>query len=293
MLLRIEDIDSPRVKSWAIQQAIDDLRWLGLDWDEGPEADGDHAPYIQTHRKHLYEEALLQLMAPGDLLFPCVCTRRDIEEAASAPHERIDGVVYPGTCAGWSDGDPLPEAFSWRLRCRDLQQSYDDQIAGPQKMNAAKMLGDFPVTRKREPTATTPKVLAGHASYQLAAAVDDIAMGVTEVFRGDDLIPSTFRQLEIYHALEATPPAYAHAPLVLGENGMRLAKRHGDTRLSYFREQGTRPETIVGWAAWSAGLIDTWEDVSASELVEVYDVAKIEKQRPTVTSEIVNRMLAE
>ncbi|MEZ6090850.1 MAG: tRNA glutamyl-Q(34) synthetase GluQRS [Pirellulaceae bacterium] len=265
IIFRIEDIDSPRVKPWAVRQAMDDLAWLGLNWDEGPDVGGPSGPYIQTQRCALYTNAISRLRALNQV-YPCVCTRRDIEDAASAPHESIDGPVYPGTCSMWNEGDPLPEigSFCWRFRVRDSHQSFTDDVSGAQSMNPARSLGDFPVTRK-----------SGEAAYQLAVVVDDIAMGVTDVLRGNDLLPSTFRQLELYRAMKHPPPRFAHVPLVRGADGRRLAKRHGDTRLSYFREQGCKPESIVGWSAWSAGIIDRWELLSPSELLSVFDLQKV------------------
>ncbi len=243
LILRIEDIDSPRVKPWATQQAIDDLKWLGIDWDFGPDVGGPHAPYIQTERVGLYQNSLTRLIESG-YVYPCTCTRRDIETAASAPHVGDEGPVYPGTCAGWSLGDPLPEAgtFCWRFRSRHAPLEFVDRFAGEQSCVPHTDLGDFPITRK-----------TGEAAYQLAVVVDDTAMGVTEVVRGDDLLPSAFRQLELYAALGWTPPSFTHVPLVVGTDGRRLAKRHGDTRLSHFRDAGVEPIHIAKWAAISAG----------------------------------------
>ncbi|WP_417738122.1 tRNA glutamyl-Q(34) synthetase GluQRS [Rosistilla oblonga] len=265
VVLRIEDIDSPRVKPWAVQQAIDDLAWLGLDWDEGPDIGGPHQPYIQTQRIDRYS-AILDRLRDQELLYPCACTRKDIEEAASAPHEAHDGPVYPDTCAGWRVGDPLPESghFCWRFRSRRQRVSFVDRVSGPQSKIPHAELGDFPVTRK-----------TGEAAYQLAVVADDIAMGITEVCRGDDLLSSTFRQIDLFDALGHPLPQFVHVPLVVGSDGRRLAKRHGDTRLSYFRERGARPESIVGWALWSAGLIESWQPIQPQEFVESFDLDAI------------------
>jgi len=230
VVLRIEDIDSPRVKPWAIEQAMVDLRWLGLDWDEGPDVGGPHAPYLQTQRVETYDQALRRLIE-SDLAYPCTCTRKDIESAASAPHESIagsisdtifqDGPIYNGRCAGWKRGDPLPAegTFCWRFRTPDRSLKVVDQFYGELDLNPHQSLGDFPLTRKN-----------GQAAYQLAVVVDDDAMEVTEVVRGDDLIPSIFRQLPVIDALGFIRPNYFHVPLVVGPDGRRLAKRHGDTR---------------------------------------------------------------
>lgn len=258
VILRIEDIDSPRVKSWATEQAIQDLQWLGLDWDEGPDVGGPHAPYVQTQRNQLYEQAL-QRLRERELIYPCSCSRTDIAEAASAPHVGTEGPAYPGTCANWGPADPIPEsaAICWRYRTDNEDWTVEDAVAGRATLNPARVLGDFPVTRK-----------GGTAAYQLAVVVDDAAMGVTEVVRGNDLLNSAFRQLQLYRSLELIPPKFCHVPLVIGKDGRRLAKRHGDTRLSWYRQQSVKPQEIVGWAAYTANFIERDEPLSAAELLQ-------------------------
>lgn len=269
LILRIEDVDSPRVKPWASQQAIDDLRWLGIDWDEGPDVGGPNAPYIQTERVDHYRDALKRLI-DANRVFPCTCTRKDIQEAGSAPHFEHEGPVYPGTCAKWKVGDSLPEngTYCWRFRAGSEPISFDDLILGPRSCVPAEALGAFPITQKN-----------GEPSYQLAVVVDDAAMGITEVVRGNDLVASTFRQMELYDALELKLPVFAHVPLVLGPDGRRLAKRHGDTRLSHYREQGLKPAQIVTWAARSAGLIEANVSVaSAKEMIERFEWEMLVKE---------------
>lgn len=245
MVLRIEDLDSPRVKSWATVQAIEDLRWLGIEWDEGPDVGGPSGPYVQSERLASYDAALRRLIE-ADRVYPCTCTRGDIAAAAGAPHAGELGPLYPGTCAPWRRGDPMPAAgsYCWRFRSTRHTIDFDDRVAGIQTCVPAERLGDFPVTRK-----------TGTPAYQLAVVVDDAAMGVTEVVRGDDLLASTFWQLELYQALGLRPPRFAHVPLVTGPDGRRLAKRHGDTRLSHWRELGVDPAAVVRWAAVTAGLL--------------------------------------
>ncbi|MEM1226922.1 MAG: glutamate--tRNA ligase family protein [Planctomycetota bacterium] len=246
--LRIEDIDSPRVKPWAAQQAIDDLRWLGIRWS------GEIT--VQTDRTRRYNE-ILSFLRRRNRIYPCVCSRRDIEAAASAPHEtglHHEGPVYPGTCAAWRDGDRVPEGrpLCWRFRVAPGNWSFVDTICGPQSIDVQSKLGDFPVTRKGNPSRSDDQ-LYPPAAYQLAVVVDDIDHEITDVVRGDDLLASTLRQLQLFDAIGAAPPRFAHVPLVCGSDGRRLAKRHGDTRLSQYREQGVPPEKVVRWAASVSG----------------------------------------
>lgn len=243
VILRMEDIDSPRIKAGAAQQAIDDLHWLGLDWDEGPDIGGQHAPYVQTERLALYLQHLEMLKA-AERIYPCTCTRSDVAEAASAPHVGQEGPIYPGTCATRTVADAarLDRPYCWRFRASDTDRVIDDRFMGTRTMNVAQELGDFVVAK-----------VDGAPSYQLAVVVDDHAMGITEVLRGDDLLPSAFRQAELYAFFGWTLPTFAHVPLVIGEDGRRLAKRHGDTRLAQFREAGVSSQRLLGWLAWSCG----------------------------------------
>ncbi|QDS92149.1 Glutamate--tRNA ligase 1 [Roseimaritima multifibrata] len=284
VILRIEDIDSPRVKPWATEQAMDDLRWLGLDWDEGPDIGGPHGPYIQTTKANRYQVVLQELVAAGKA-YPCVCSRQDIATAASAPHPNTDtatqhdheGPVYPGTCAAWQIGDPLPPqgSYCWRYRATDRIREFVDLVHGRQQLNVAKELGDFPLTRK-----------TGEAAYQLAVVIDDIEMTINQVVRGDDLIASTFRQLDLFEALHAPPPQFAHVPLVLGPDGRRLAKRHGDTRLSQYREAGIDPRQIIGWAAASSGLIEKPVCSRPDELIDSFCFERLDRQATHINDAI-------
>jgi len=261
LAFRIDDLDSPRVKRWAIDQAVEDIRWLGITWD-GPVV-------LQSTHQTNYDVALKRLIESRDnLAYPCYCSRKDIVEAASAPHEssfRGEGPIYPGICSHFRVGESVdPREHYWRLRVRDHTIRFEDLVLGCQACNPADELGDFPITSK-----------AGQVAYQLAVVVDDIQQEIDCVIRGNDLVASTFRQLELYDRLQHTPPRYAHVPLVRGLDGRRLAKRHGDTRLSHYRQRGVRPQQIVGWAAHSLGLIDRPEPCSAAELVDRFDWSKL------------------
>ena len=268
VILRMEDIDSPRVKRGAAEQAIDDLRWLGLDWDEGPDRGGPHAPYVQTQRLALYRDALERLKA-AERVYPCTCSRSDVEAAASAPHVGQDAPVYPGTCAGRCVADAATLAsFAWRLRTTDMPRQFDDLVAGRQSCNVAKELGDFVIARDD-----------GSPAYQLAVVVDDQEMRVSEVLRGDDLLPSAFRQFELYDFFGWSAPQFAHVPLVVGADGRRLAKRHGDTRLATLRAGGVKPERLVGLLAWSAGLIEEREAVQPRDLIAGFDATKVWREK--------------
>ncbi len=266
VLLRIEDVDSPRVKPGAAAQACDDLRWLGLDWD------GE--PVVQTARLRLYESALERLRA-RELVYPCPCTRTDVERAASAPHLDQEGPVYPGTCAGRraADADALGERpYCWRFRATSAP-TFLDRYCGPIALGPG---GDFVVWK----AARSP-------AYQLAVVVDDSAQGVTEVVRGDDLVPSTPRQLLLYEALGLQPPEFVHVPLVVGPDGRRLAKRHGDTRLSALREAGVRPEALLGLLAWSCGWRDSIRAIGARELLPLFRLASIPPTPFALTPELL------
>jgi glutamyl-tRNA synthetase len=270
VILRMEDIDSPRVKRGAAEQAIEDLRWLGLDWDEGPDIGGPNAPYVQTQRLEHYRQALDKLKA-AERIYPCTCTRSDVEAAASAPHIGQEGPMYAGTCAGRTVVDAASVAdqpFAWRLRTTSQPRHFADLMAGPQQCSVSKELGDFVVGKAD-----------GSPAYQLAVVVDDHAMGITEVLRGSDLLPSAFRQLELYDFFGWKSPEFAHVPLVVGPDGRRLAKRHGDTRLATLRDAGVTPHRLTGLLAWSCGLIEKPTPLAPADLIASFALSKLPRQK--------------
>jgi len=245
LVLRSDDLDATRYRMDFAEAMLADLRWLGLSWDEGPDIGGPHAPYSQSQRRPLYRDALERLHAAGHV-YSCSRSRRDVIEAAGAPHEGgpDDEPVYPA--AFRPDPDlPVPPlgqriGVNWRLRVPDGEElAFEDGRLGPQRAVAGRDFGDFPVWRKDD-----------CPSYQLACAVDDAAMGITEVVRGEDLVRSTFRQLLIYRALGLEAPRFRHCPLMTGADGTRLAKRHDSLSLRALRASGATPESIR--AAWEA-----------------------------------------
>lgn len=271
IVLRIEDIDAGRLKPGAADLIIDDLRWLGLSWDDGP--------VFQSERLAIYRDALDQLKA-RELVYPCACSRADILSAASAPHAGQDGVTYPGTCSHFrvADAATLTEPFAWRARFGHAP-AFTDRFAGDFMYDPAKIGGDFVVWRNDD----TP-------AYQLAVAVDDAAMNVTDVIRGDDLLSSTPKQLWIYEVLGLTPPAWMHVPLVVDAAGKRFAKRDGDVQLKNLRAAGVTAERVLGLLAWSCGWVEEPTPVTARDLVSLYRPATIPKTPWVVTAEVLRRI---
>ncbi|MBU6173913.1 MAG: tRNA glutamyl-Q(34) synthetase GluQRS, partial [Planctomycetes bacterium] len=261
LLLRIEDLDTPRTKLGAEQMILTDLDWLGLDWDR----DGSGKGYLlQSERLDRYSEVLDRLK-DMQLVYPCTCSRSEIEQSSSAPHEsRLDGVVYPGTCASRSVEDARRldlqgRKYAWRFRfSSEARLTWTDEFDGAHSLLVSKALGDFIVARNY-----------GAIAYQLAVVVDDYDSGITHVVRGNDLVYSTFRQIAIYQALDWPVPKWLHLPLVVGEDGLRLAKRHGDTRLCALRENGILSTEILGKLAKSLGLAATESPIGAQEILRV------------------------
>jgi glutamyl-tRNA synthetase len=260
--LRIEDIDGPRIKPQSAEQLLTDLRWLGLDWDSGP--------IYQSARLNMYTGAIDQLVRLG-FAYPCICTRKEIELAASAPHAEDGATVYPGTCRGRFASAYEAEQFAGRppairFLVEDEELAWIDAFAGDQKCNAAKQLGDFVIAKAD-----------GTPAYQLAVVIDDLCFNVTHIVRGNDLLDSTPRQMLIYRALmqASRVPSHYHLPLVVGTDGYRLAKRHGDSRLSYYREKGVAASRILALLARWCG-IDAGEHImSPAELVDRFDLARL------------------
>lgn len=281
-LMRMEDVDTARSRKELAEQALSDLRWLGLDWDEGPDVGGPYGPYTQSERFAMYEEALAVLERTGRL-YPCYCSRAELAAVASAPHGLgSEGPAYAGTCRSLTAEQRAERSLrkqpSLRFAVDPLAVSFDDAISGPQAF-APEAGGDFVVKRAD-----------GMISYQLAVVVDDAAMGITDVLRGADLLDSTPRQLQLYAALGLQPPRFAHVPLLFGTDGKRLAKRHGSISLAALREAGTPPEKVVGWLAALSGLTESAEPVSARELVAHFHMGQICPEGVTVTDDMLGQL---
>ena len=278
VIFRMEDLDHPKDKPGAAAQAVEDLRWLGFDWDE---------EYVQSERIDCYRQALDVLRA-SCLVYPCVCSRRDVEAAQSAPHAG-EQLYYPGTCrgrfatwreakgflAGSRDSSDSRSSSSSRMPCwrfrvsENTVVSFDDAFAGHCEQNVSEVLGDFPLARDEF-----------GAGYTLACTVDDLLMGVTEVVRGDDLLAATPAQILLARALSKAVdcrrlPSYCHVPLVVGRDGKRLAKRHGDTRIATYRAQGKSPGEILGFLAASCGWAEKGESISLCGLLPRFDLGTI------------------
>jgi glutamyl-tRNA synthetase len=259
--LRIEDLDAPRVRPGMAQQQMEELRWLGLDWD-GP-------PVFQSQRTAAYEEALRRL---GDHVYPCFCSRAEIA-AASAP-QGDEGPRYPGTCAGLTRAQQeerrrvRPPAL--RLRVPEGSIAFRDEILGEQAFDTRDLVGDF-VLRRGD----------GIFAYQLAVVVDDGAMGITQVLRGADLLPSTARQILLHRLLGQREPRWAHAPLVLSPSGERLSKRDRPLSLSALRNSGKDPRSLVAGLARLSGL-PAPDSCEPRELLDGFSLAKVPRSPPRI-----------
>ncbi len=283
IVLRMEDIDPDRSRPQFADEIMRDLRWLGLDWDEGPDVGGPCGPYEQSGRLDRYAEAL-ELLDRAGRVYPCFCTRKELRELAGAPHVHIAGdgsPAYPGTCRTLAPAEQEEllrqgRRACLRLRCDDISLAFDDAMAGPQKMTLAECGGDFALRRSD-----------GVFAYQLAVVLDDIAMGITQVVRGDDILTSTPRQVFLYSLLGARPPQHAHLPLVLDHEGERLAKRHQSLTLAELRHAGVSAPAIVGYLGWRAGLLDAPRSCAARELVGGFSFARLPRGAIVLPEDIV------
>ena len=267
-VVRIEDTDERRVSQGAVEAIMSSLSWLGIDWDEGLDKGGDYGPYVQSERLDRYRSVADQLRQQGSA-YPCFCTPEELEERRRAALARGERPGYDGRCRRLSDdererklAEGLPFAIRFATPGRDVVVR--DLIRGEQTVAAAE-IEDFIVLRSN-----------GTPTYLLAAAVDDREMKLTHIIRGEDLYPSTPRQLLIFAALEADPPQYAHLPLILGPDRAKLSKRHGAITVESFREQGFLAEAMLNYLAllgWSPG--EDREVIGRDEMIRRFDLADV------------------
>jgi len=254
-VLRIEDLDSQRSKGGVYQQNMAELRWLGLDWDEGPDLGGKFAPYLQSLRQSHYQ-AMLKKLRPW--LSPCYLSRKDLQTLASAPHGAMEGYGLAERALNEAlkvEKMAQGKQPSLRLRGPQAPVPFEDLLMGPQAFD----VGDFVLLRAD-----------GEWAYQLAVVADDLAMEISEVVRGDDLLPSTAAQVWLYHLLQQPAPQFLHVPLLLDAQGQRLSKRSGALTLGEIQKTGLRPESLLGFFAYSLGLLPKAEAISLAELLALY-----------------------
>jgi glutamyl-tRNA synthetase len=262
-VLRMEDLDGPRVVPGSAEALLEELGFLGIDWDEGPDRGGPAGPYVQSQR-HARYEAAIDLLGRKGLVYPCTCSRKEIA-LASAPHGPAEfGPVYPGTCRHGPSRPGAPESL--RFRTPDPLPSFVDACSGERVEPLAQ--GDF-VLRRAD----------GLFSYQLAVVVDDIAMGISEVVRGEDLSGCTGWQLALYDALGAPRPEFAHVPLLLDSDGKRLAKRDAAASIAGLRAQGRHAAEIVGMLAASVSLVPAGTRALPAELIANFSFARVSDQK--------------
>jgi len=267
-VMRVEDLDRQRSRPELVAANLDELRWLGVNWDEGPDVGGAYGPYLQSERFGLYERALETLHKRGHL-FECYLSRKDVQGVASAPHGA--GAVYGAAQRRLNEQvserrQQESKTPSLRFRVKPETLSLYDEMLGHVTLNPAES-GDF-VMRRAD----------GAWAYQLAVVVDDIAMNITHVLRGDDLLPSTGAQLLLYRALGAEPPTFAHVPLLLDTDGARMAKRKGSLTLSALRGAGVRPERVVGLLTFTLGLTDGPLEVHTDDFTKTFELSGISKE---------------
>ena len=275
MVLRMEDLDPDRCREEYARQVADDLRWLGLDWDEGYQAGGPHGPYSQSERTELYAGAFRRLAEMGRV-YPCFCTRAE-RLAASAPHRSDGQIIYSGRCKHLTEQEKqeLSETRcpAWRLAVDDQEIFFRDKLQGDYRENLQTDCGDFIIRRSD-----------GVYAYQLAVVYDDGAMEINQVVRGRDLLDSTPRQIWLHTLLGFPPPEFCHVPLLLAPDGRRLSKRERDLDMGELRQRFA-PEELTGLLAFWAGQLDRPEPVTPAELAKRFDWGKVPAEDITVHPE--------
>lgn len=258
IILRIEDIDRQRCRVEYVEALMEDLSWLGLDWDEGPDKEEVYGSLVQSRRIGFYEQIVSTWKEEG-LVYPCYCTRARLRSIASAPHEGEGRPIYDGHCRTLTEEERSQETKipSWRLKAEEETVSFMDMFCGEEVRTLLPGQDDIVLIRAD-----------GMMAYQLAATADDGAMGITHVFRGNDLLMSTFDQISILKKLGYKVPTYGHLPLLVDAGGIRLSKRQHGITLRSLREAGKKPGDILGKLLFWAGAIDRdHESMSADEIL--------------------------
>lgn len=268
VVLRMEDIDPARSRAEYVDGIMRDFKWLGIDWDEGPDVGGPYAPYSQGDRLGRYRDVLAFLAEHGHT-FPCYCTRKELRAMASAPHAEDYGPAYPGVCLHMTDDQREQKAAGGRkpavrLHSDSKTVAFEDMVHGRVELGWDQCGGDFPIQRSD-----------GVFAYQLAVVVDDIDQRINLVVRGEDILHCTPRQVVLYELLGAPVPRFAHLPLVHDAEGDRLAKRHRHYEVARLREMGVRPEAVTGYLAYRAGLQDTCTPAVPADFIDGFDWSMI------------------
>lgn len=274
VVLRLEDLDPDRSRADYAAGIMEDLQWLGLDWDEGPDREGPYGPYSQSNRRHLYQEAVERLRQQG-LVYECYCSRAELH-ITEAPHAGEAEWVYPGTCRCLSPEQRRGKIYSGRrpalrLAVPDQTLTFTDGLYGEVRQHLPSACGDFVIRRSD-----------GVHAYQLAVVVDDGLMRIDQVVRGQDLLASTPRQLLLYRLLGLQPPAFAHVPLLIAPDGHRLSKRQRSLSLAALRQAGVQAERIIGYLGWKAGLLERDQSAAAADLLRRFSLDRIPRQAVVV-----------
>ncbi len=280
MVLRMEDLDPDRSRTEHAAGLMEDLHWLGLDWDEGPDVGGPHIPYSQSKRTALYQAAFETLSQAG-LVYPCFCSRAELRNIANAPHAGDTEAAYSGSCEKL-DVESVARMYSqgrrpaYRLRVGEVVVEFTDEVYGVQRQELAEVCGDFVIRRSD-----------GIFAYQLAVVIDDADMKIDRILRGADLLASTPRQIYLWQLLGLSHPTFLHVPLLVGSDGSRLSKRHGSLAIAELRRAGVRPEAVIGQLAAWAGLVYKRQGVQAKELIAGFEVSRL-PQEPIVVADALH-----
>ena len=281
LVMRMEDLNIERLKEGAVESIYEDLIWLGFDWDIGAglhhldTTKREDPSFIQSNCTEEYEK-VFETLKREKAIYPCSCTRKELSQIQSAPHEHEQ--FYPNICRDhWPDELSAEKSkghtISWRYKLNDDIDSFNDGFYGNYSHPLSKWSGDFVIAQKSNKVA-----------YQLAVVIDDSRQGISKVIRADDLLDSTLRQIALYKKLTLTAPQFHHIPLVVGEDGKRLAKRHGDYKISSLRKMGIKANKILGYLAYTCGWLNQIEELSIQDCLSIFDYTKVPKNKIVVKS---------